>query len=519
MKKLFSSALLLSAAALLSSAVHAQAIVCVETNLDSFCLEMLEADAPKATANFLRYVDEGDYTDTLVHSSVRNTYLVGGMFEASLDPIPMAADPAVASEYKLPNDRGTVALVTTPGQPNSATSGWRINVADNSAAFSAANSGAVFARVLGDGMAVVDRLSKLSTHALNSGHLSQAPLLQLDGTITADDLVQVKRMYRYGGTLADFANYGINFPPKDPALVDIRDVVCMETNLGEVCVLMFPEDAPQTVANFLRYVNDGDYNGSFFHRSVSGFVLQGGGFKFGDGVVTEIPADPPVINEYKRPNTVNTIAMAKFGNDPNSATNQWFFNLADNTETLNTANNGGFTVFGEIILSDRRVLNRLAGVIPYNLSSSLGSAFAETPLVNPDVNRSADDFVTIERAFVTQRDIAATEDTTTSPLAKVVALGTYGPQAVAIGARFPVKVGNKIYRVILNRIDGDPNLFGVDLIRIIELKDTGRITATFDGRYLRIPTLRAGDKVYANILLEITNTRTLEFYLHSYEQL
>lgn len=521
MKTLFSPALLSAAALFLSavsSAVSAQTIVCVETNLDSFCMELLQKDAPQTTANFLRYVDDGDYTNTLIHGSVRNRWLLGGLFQASLDAVPVPADAPIANEFKLPNERGTVAL-TTSGGANTATSGWRVNVSDNTSTFSTANSGAVFARVLGDGMNVVDRLSKLSVHALNSGHLSQAPMLKLDSSITADDLVQVKRIYRYAGTLADFNNYGLNFPPKDPALVDMRDVVCLQTNLGEMCIRLFSDDAPQTVANFLRYVNDGDYNGSFFHRSVSGFVLQGGGFKWGNGAPTEVPADPAIPNEYKIPNTVNTIAMAKLGGDPNSATNQFFFNLADNTDSLNASNNGGFTVFGEVILSDRSVLSSLASVRPYDLSSSLGSAFNETPLVNPDTTRSADDFLTIERAFVTQRDIAAVEDTTPDPLANITAVGTYGSQVISIGARFPVRIGNKLYQIILNKHESDPNLFLVDLIRIIELKDNGRIAATFDGRHLTIPTLRAGNKVYANVVLELTNSRTLEFYLQSYEQL
>jgi peptidyl-prolyl cis-trans isomerase A (cyclophilin A) len=522
MKTLFSPALLSAAALFLSavsSAVHAQTVVCVETNLDTFCMEMLEKDAPKATANFLHYVDDGDYTNSLIHGSVRNRWLLGGLYQASLDQAAVPADAAIASEFKLPNQRGTVAMTTTAAGPNSATSGWRINVADNTSTFSSANSGAVFARVLGDGMKVVDRLAKLSVHAVNTGHLNQAPLLRLDSSITADDLVQVKRMYRYAGTLADFNTYGLNFPPKDPALVDMREVVCLQTNLGELCVQLFPEDAPKTVANFLRYVNDGDYNGSFFHRSASGFVLQGGGFKWGDGIPVEVPADPAIPNEYNRPNTVNTIAMAKLGGDPNSATNQFFFNLTDNTDILNTSNNGGFAVFGEVIRSDRNILSSLATVRPYDLSASLGSAFSETPLVNPDINRSADDFVTIERAFVTQRDIAATADDSVSPVANIQALGTYGTQVLGVGARFPVRIGNKMYQIILTRNDSDPNLFAVDLIRIVELKDNGRIAATYDGRYLTIPTLRAGTKVYANVVLELTNSRTLEFYLQSYEEL
>jgi cyclophilin family peptidyl-prolyl cis-trans isomerase len=117
------------------SQAFGQSIVCVETNLDSFCMELLQAQAPLATANFLRYVDDGDYTNTLLHSSVRNGYLVGGQWKASLTAEPIPTDPAVANETSIAQTRGTVALVTNPGQPNSAQSGFRINVSDNSASF------------------------------------------------------------------------------------------------------------------------------------------------------------------------------------------------------------------------------------------------------------------------------------------------------------------------------------------------------------------------------------------------
>ena len=73
--------------------------------------------------------------------------------------------------------------------------------------------------------------------------------------------------------------------------------VMLQTLLGDVEIELFDEAKPQTVANFLNYVNDGDYQNSFIHRSVPGFVVQGGGFTFQDGVISDIPSDPPVINE------------------------------------------------------------------------------------------------------------------------------------------------------------------------------------------------------------------------------
>ncbi|QNI95845.1 peptidylprolyl isomerase [Synechococcus sp. A15-127] len=108
--------------------------------------------------------------------------------------------------------------------------------------------------------------------------------------------------------------------------------------------------APQTVANFERYVEEGKYTDVILHRLISGFVLQGGGFQWSDNQTSPstIESFSPVQNEFssERSNTRGTIAMAKIGNDPDSATNQWFFNLADNSDNLDNQN-GGFTVFGK----------------------------------------------------------------------------------------------------------------------------------------------------------------------------
>ncbi|MBN8457137.1 MAG: peptidylprolyl isomerase [Verrucomicrobia bacterium] len=110
---------------------------------------------------------------------------------------------------------------------------------------------------------------------------------------------------------------------------------------------LFSQRTPATRANFLNYVNGGDYVDSIIHRSVPGFVIQGGGFRFGTGGLESVPTDPPVVNEFGVSNTLGTIAMAKLGGDPNSATSQWFVSLGANSDTLDPQN-GGFTVFGRV---------------------------------------------------------------------------------------------------------------------------------------------------------------------------
>ena len=149
------------------------------------------------------------------------------------------------------------------------------------------------------------------------------------------------------------------------------------TNQGNIDVELLRDVAPRTVQNFLNYMNRGAYNASFFHRSVRGFVIQGGGFKWANGVA-EIPSDPPIRNEYGTSNTRGTIAMAKLGSGPDTATNQWFFNLADNSSNLNNQN-GGFTVFGRVTDSaGLAVIDRIAAIGIFNA----GSPFDAIPLVN-----------------------------------------------------------------------------------------------------------------------------------------
>ena len=130
-------------------------------------------------------------------------------------------------------------------------------------------------------------------------------------------------------------------------------VVRFQTNWGPIDIELFDTVAPLTVANFLGYVRRGDYDRTFFHRLINfptPFVLQGGGFKYDDATgFSTLETEPPVQNEFQRSNLEGTIAMAKIGGDPNSATSQFFFNLVDN-EHLNT-NNGGFTVFGHVVLN------------------------------------------------------------------------------------------------------------------------------------------------------------------------
>ena len=123
--------------------------------------------------------------------------------------------------------------------------------------------------------------------------------------------------------------------------------VAFTTSAGNFVVQLDGRRAPLTVANFMKNVEDGHYDGTIFHRVISGFMAQAGGY---DKDLTEKPTRNPVPNESGNglSNLRGTIAMART-NDPHSATAQFFINLVDNQRLDPGAGRWGYAVFGEVI--------------------------------------------------------------------------------------------------------------------------------------------------------------------------
>lgn len=149
-------------------------------------------------------------------------------------------------------------------------------------------------------------------------------------------------------------------------------------------VELFDHEKPLTVANFIRLVESGAFARMFFHRLVPGFVIQGGGYRADAAytVVEMVPHFGSITNEFAtgplRSNIRGTLAMAKLPNDPDSATSQFFINLADNTN-LDTQN-GGFTVFGRVISDPLGVLNFWNSLASGWGIVDLGSPFESLPV-------------------------------------------------------------------------------------------------------------------------------------------
>ncbi len=190
----------------------------------------------------------------------------------------------------------------------------------------------------------------------------------LGNTADATNTVQ---MFVNGQVSKDFENYVVQ--AGDQIVLDFgsNPVVSLNTNQGSIVMELFPDSTPITVDNFLNYVNRGDYVNSIFHRSVPGFVVQGGGFTTSSVTFTDtsqftaITTDPAITNEPGISNTRGTIAMAKVSGDPNSATDQFFVNLAANTSL--DSQNGGFTVFGQVL--DMTPVDQIAA-IPVNTANA-----------------------------------------------------------------------------------------------------------------------------------------------------
>ena len=127
-------------------------------------------------------------------------------------------------------------------------------------------------------------------------------------------------------------------------------MVTFTTSLGSIDIQLRSDDAPETVANFMVYVENGHYDGTLFHRVIPDFMIQGGGMRPG---LVENPTGSPIKNEATNglKNLRGTVSMART-QDPHSATAQFFINLKDNSfldHTEQSLEGWGYAVFGQVI--------------------------------------------------------------------------------------------------------------------------------------------------------------------------
>ena len=227
----------------------------------------------------------------------------------------------------------------------------------------------------------------------------------------------------------------------------VRITVRVGANQRTLDLALFDADTPLTVANFLAYVDDGRFQNNFFHRSVPGFIIQNGGFRFvGPSTFDTVPTFAPVLNEPRFSNLRGTVAMAKLPGDANSATSGWFINLADNSANLDFQN-GGFTVFGRVLGAGMAVADEVAALPVYNSTVS--------PFFLPW------EFLPLSTDFPTRSSFIETSASRIAPLSYQIAVENPALVTVALSAagelrlaRASTSVGDTTVRVLTTDLEG-----------------------------------------------------------------
>jgi cyclophilin family peptidyl-prolyl cis-trans isomerase len=193
-------------------------------------------------------------------------------------------------------------------------------------------------------------------------------------------------------------------------------IVRLDTPVGTMTFELYDDAKPITVANFVRYIRDGKYTGSFAHRLVQNFVLQGGGYYVDSSSnVNSVVAYGTIMNEAgpfpAYSNVQGTLAMAKLSGDANSASSQWFLNLGDNSSNLD-AQNGGFTVFGKI-LTGADVLQTILAFTSYtgtdgtDMIADLSNGNPSSPFTDVPVTKVTNHSVATSDLFYTTWSIVS----------------------------------------------------------------------------------------------------------------
>lgn len=176
----------------------------------------------------------------------------------------------------------------------------------------------------------------------------------------------------------------VGLPPPGPVVLTITDTVVMTTNKGVIEIGLDATHAPITVANFKKYVNDGFYSGTLFHRVISNFVIQGGGFtRVGSTLTEKTPTYAPITLESNNglSNVRGTVAMART-TVANSATSQFFISTVDNSTCLDRGTTScdptgnGYAVFGKVTVG-LDVVDAIKAV-----PTATTSGFADVPVTD-----------------------------------------------------------------------------------------------------------------------------------------
>ena len=280
-------------------------------------------------------------------------------------------------------------------------------------------------------------------------------------------------------------------------------IVRVSTSIGDFSIELFDDSAPITVKNFLKYVERNDYNGTYFHRVIDDFVAQGGAYRFQPYVgPIDVPTDPPIVNEFNVSNSRGTIAMAKLDGNPDSATNQWFVNLADNVN-LDTLN-GGFTVLGIVLGDGMTIVDAIDNQPTVNLGYKAESApYVETAYTDPT------DFIYMNIEVVT-RYSGAPHVFEINPGLLITSVD--------------INNGSDLLSMNFSAVQSEENLvIQVNADSVMRRRGPVEGVASFNSASgeLKIPLLEVnsdnGVTVARNVTFTLTNTSPVQFTLKSFE--
>lgn len=281
-----------------------------------------------------------------------------------------------------------------------------------------------------------------------------------------------------------------------------QTVVQVQTNLGEFYLQLFDSIAPRTVKNFVNYVITERYDNSLVHRVEPGFVIQGGQLTIAENSTTIdfLPIGPVIENEFSVSNTRGTIAMARVGGQVDSATSQWFINLADNS-ALDQVDEG-FTVFGQVLGTGMQVVDAISELQTVALN---GLSFP-LPVTNFDgSNLLRENLVLLDMNIVS---------------------GGFAPPNVldSVNADVSIKVNGGtagIAQLTLDIVSTAPSVIvqvKPDSIMPLTEVETGFSVFNANSGQLLIPELSVdGAIAYRNLLFNLTNPELLQFTLVSAE--
>ncbi len=283
-------------------------------------------------------------------------------------------------------------------------------------------------------------------------------------------------------------------------LTQANSVACFNTNIGNFCIELFETQTPITTANFYSYINNEAFTNGIFHRSEPDFVIQAGGFKVISNTegtsLAPVETLTPIVNEFKISNTRGTVAMAKVSGNPDSATSQWFVNLADNSANLDNQN-GGFTVFGRVLFDGMNVIDTIGNLPLTNLDPKQG--LTKVPTISADGTQ------------IVPVMISAIHITNTS--------GVFSDNTL----NFAVDAGSAgLLDVSLRLIEDSPNIvFELNpssITPIQALPENGATYSSLEGTLIIPSVMIDSTTVVTNVLMELTDANSFQFTLISMEQ-